>query len=237
MQDGVGQLFIVATPIGNLKDITFRAVEVLRSSNVILAEDTRSARTLLERYGILHRPLSCFAGNETRRAPWVVSRLQAGDTVSLISEAGTPGLSDPGAELVRVVVDAGYTVSPVPGPSSVMACLCVSGFKGRRVLFAGFLPRREGRKRREFLQAREASDVLVFFEHAQRMAPTLSLLRDCLQDPPVVIGREMTKMYEEFMRGSASCLAEVFLQRKRKGEMVVVVGLAQKKEDTSDTST
>jgi len=224
-EEGTGRLYIVATPIGNLDDMTSRAAGALREADLILAEDTRSARILLERHGIKKRPVSCFAGNEAKRVPLLLERLDAGETVALVSESGTPAVSDPGAELVSRAVASGYPVVPFPGASSVWACLSVSGFKGRRVLFSGFLPRKDGKKRKEFLAAAGAADILVFFEHPQRIGRTLSLLADCLEDPQVVIGREMTKKYEEFLRGSASQLSEAFRETPPRGEIAVAVQL------------
>jgi len=226
---GAGEFYVIATPIGNLEDMTRRAITVLQEADLILAEDTRTARKLLDRYGVSKRPMSCFAANEKKRVPLVLERLQTGEKVALICESGTPTLSDPGAELVSQAVESGYRVIPVPGPSSMLACLCASGFKGRHVLFSGFLPRKDGKKRKEFLEAAQAADILIFFEHPQRIARTLSLLADSLEDPEVVIGREMTKKYEEFLRGNASQLSRELQEKPPKGEIVVAVRLGETK--------
>lgn len=221
----VGQLHVVSTPIGNLGDITLRAIDTLRGVTAILAEDTRHSRHLLIRHGITTPVEAYHEHNEARQAPRIVARLLEGQSFALISDAGTPVLSDPGARLVRAAIEAGVAVSPVPGPSALLAALAASGVDADRFTFFGFLPRK-GRERVEAL------DVLVALPHTAVLYEAANRVGDTLRDIAarggggrhVVVAREMTKQFEEFRRGTVDELAEYYRESAPKGEVVIVLG-------------
>ena len=222
-----GRLYIVATPIGNLADVTLRALEILRTVPLIAAEDTRISRRLLDRHGIATRLTSFHARNATARLPGLLDHLRGGADLALVTDAGTPVVSDPGEELVRAWAAEGGTVVPIPGPSAVLAALVASGLAGPRWSFEGFLPR-SGRERRERL-ARIASDERgsVLFEAPTRVAATLvDLAAACGPDRPAAVCRELTKVHEEIVRGSLGELATLARHGSLtlRGEFVLVVG-------------
>jgi 16S rRNA (cytidine1402-2'-O)-methyltransferase len=219
-----GRLHIVSTPIGNLGDITLRAIETLRAASAILAEDTRHSRHLLERHGIATPVEAYHEHNEARATPRLIARLLAGDSLALISDAGTPLLSDPGARLVRAALDAGVVVSPVPGASALLAALTASGLAADRFTFFGFLPRK-GRERTEALQAIAAlAHLAVVYEAANRVSDTLrDISRQGAGARQAVVAREMTKQYEEFRRGTVGELAEYYQESPPRGEVVILV--------------
>jgi 16S rRNA (cytidine1402-2'-O)-methyltransferase len=223
-QAPVGRLLVCATPIGNLEDVTLRVLDALRVADVVACEDTRHTRLLLERHGVSTRTVSLHEHNERPRAAELVGRIQAGETVALVSDAGTPLVSDPGYALVRACVQAGIEVQALPGPSAVLAALVVSGLPSERWRYVGFLPRVRGQLS-ELLAA--ATDTLVAFESPGRLAGTLELL--AAQDPEraVAVCRELTKLHEEVRRGSAAELAAYYRERPARGEVVLVVGAAQ----------
>jgi 16S rRNA (cytidine1402-2'-O)-methyltransferase len=223
-QAPVGRLVVCATPIGNLQDVTIRVLDALRAADVVACEDTRHTRLLLERHGISTRTVSLHEHNERARAGELAERMRAGETVALVSDAGTPLVSDPGFALVRACVQAGIEVQALPGPSAVLAALVVSGLPSDRWRFVGFLPRARGRLG-ELLAG--ATDTLVAFESPARLAGTLELL--AAQDParPVAVCRELTKLHEEVRRGSASELAVYYRETPARGEVVLVVGAAE----------
>lgn len=222
-QAPVGRLLVCATPIGNLQDVTLRVLEALRSADVVACEDTRHTRLLLERHGISTRTVSLHEHNERARAGEMVARIQAGATVALVSDAGTPLLSDPGYALVRACVGAGIEVQALPGPSAVLAALVVSGLPSERWRYVGFLPRARGQL--SALLAR-ATDTLVAFESPGRLAGTLELLAEQDAARPVAVCRELTKLHEEVRRGSAAELAAHYRETPARGEVVLVVGAA-----------
>lgn len=217
-----GKLFIVATPIGNLEDITFRALRVLKKVDLIAAEDTRHTRKLLAHYQIATPLVSYHANNQASRGPELIGRLGQGQSVALVSDAGTPGFSDPGADLVARAWDAGIRVQAIPGPAAGVAALSISGFKGD-VTFVGFLPRREG-KRRELLEqlAREAR-VLIIYESPRRLARTLAELARHLSNRQVLVIRELTKLFEESWRGPLAEVASQLAEKEIKGECTLVL--------------
>ena len=225
-----GALYLVSTPIGNLGDMTHRAVEVLSSAALIIAEDTRHSRRLLDHYNI-STPLSPYhEHNEAKETPRLVARLRAGESIALISDAGTPLISDPGSRLVSAAVDANVQVVPIPGASSVMAALVGSGMSLEKFIFIGFLPRK-GRERGEMISEVVTSHAtVVMFEAANRVAATLGNLIDAgAGDRPAVVARELTKQFEEFRRGSVAQLAEIYKEADPKGEVVLVVAGAEKR--------
>lgn len=228
---GPGTLYLVSTPIGNLGDMTYRAVEVLSSAKLVLAEDTRHSRRLLDHYHIRTPLASYHEHNEAKETPRLVARLRSGDSVALISDAGTPLISDPGARLVRSAIEADIPVVPVPGASSIMAALVASGMPLERFAFFGFLPRK-GRERGELIADVVGSlATVVIFEAANRVRATLTALVEAGAGArTAVVAREVTKQFEEFRRGSVTELADAYRDSDPKGEVVVVIGGAEKRE-------
>jgi 16S rRNA (cytidine1402-2'-O)-methyltransferase len=223
-----GTLFVVATPIGNLEDITLRALRVLREVAVIAAEDTRRTANLLARHGITTPTTSLHEHNEARKTPAIIARLQQGENVALVSDAGTPVVSDPGAQVIRAAIDAGIRVEPIPGPSAILAALIASGLPTEGFAFLGFPPTRSKDRKQWFTKLKRCGGTLVFFEAPHRIVATLGQVRDTLGDVKVVVARELTKMHEELVRGPIS---EV-LQRLSapRGEFTVVVEIGEKTE-------
>ena len=216
-------LYVVATPIGNLEDVTLRALRVLREVDVIAAEDTRRTRKLLARYEI-HTPLTSYhEGNERAKAEALAQRLEAGESVALVSDAGTPTISDPGYRLVRAAADKGLPVTPVPGASAAVAALSVCGLATDRFVFQGFLPSRRGRRREKLQELREDPRTAVYYEAPRRVRDTLSDMREVLGDRAALVGRELTKAHEELLRGTLSELAERLDRDAPRGEFVIVV--------------
>lgn len=217
-------LYIVATPIGNLRDITLRALDVLRSADVILAEDTRQTRKLLDAYDI-ETPLTAYHDhNAAKRIPGILTRLDAGQIVAQVSDAGTPLVSDPGFKLVRAAAEAGHLVVPIPGASALLAGLVVAGLPSDRFLFAGFLPAKKSVRRRELAELAMVRASLVFFESPGRVGDCLADLKDALGDRPAILARELTKKFEETRRGTLSDLLESIQDDPPRGEIVLVVG-------------
>ncbi|HJQ19072.1 MAG TPA: 16S rRNA (cytidine(1402)-2'-O)-methyltransferase [Gemmatimonadaceae bacterium] len=219
----LGTLYVVSTPIGNMGDFSFRAVEVLRSVAVILAEDTRHSRPLLDRYEISRPLLSYHEHNEAKTTPRLVERLQSGEDIALISDAGTPLISDPGQRLVQAAVEAGIRVVPVPGASAVLAALAASGLDADHFTFLGFLPRK-GKERAQSIAAIVSSPhTTVLYEAPARVAGSLRELADGAGDRPAVVARELTKQFEEFRRGTLASLATYYSESTPRGEVVIVV--------------
>jgi 16S rRNA (cytidine1402-2'-O)-methyltransferase len=221
-----GTLQVVATPIGNLEDITLRALRVLRECDALVAEDTRRTRALLTAHGISGaKPiLSVPAFNEERRVPTVLQRLDEGETIALVTDGGTPGLSDPGMHLVRAAWERGHTVTPIPGPSALVAALSASGLDANAFCFLGFLPRTPGKLVRTLGAALELGRTLAFYESPMRIAKTLRLAAELLGPREVVVAREITKLHETFHRGTAADLAAEFTATPPRGECTVLVG-------------
>lgn len=218
----MGTLYVVATPIGNLEDITLRALRVLREVRLIAAEDTRTARKLLARYDISTPTTSYFEHNKALKVPLVLRELSLGD-VALISEAGMPGLSDPGYELVRAALQEGHRIVPVPGPSAIPTALAVSGLPADRFLFLGFLPRRPSERRALLQSVAEAPWTLVFFEAPHRILESLADLEAMLGDREIAAARELTKVHEEIWRGKTSGLRAHLAAGDTRGEFTLVV--------------
>ncbi len=220
-----GTLFVVASSIGNVQDMSPRAVETLRTADLVLAEDTRSARKLLEGYGIDRRTQSCFDANEPARADQAATLLRSGASVALLSEAGTPTVSDPGYRVVRAAIAEGARVVPVPGPSAVLAALVGSGLPTDRFVFLGFPPRKAGARQELLAQLRPLPATLVFFESPHRVVATLTDLGAVLgADRPACLARELTKTHEEFVRGTLAELAQRYESERPLGEVTLVVG-------------
>ena len=220
-----GVLYVVATPIGNLEDISARALRILGEVDLIAAEDTRTTRKLLTRYGLHVRMVSLFDANVRRRIPQLLRELEEGKQIALVSEAGTPVISDPGALLVRAAAEAGHTVTPIPGPTAIAALLSVAGMPADKFTFLGFLPRKAGQRRRLIESIAEQPWTTVFYESPHRIIVTLEALRETLGDRDIVIGREMTKLHEEIFRGTLAEAIEHF--QKPRGEFTVAVASAE----------
>jgi len=218
----VATLHVVATPIGNLEDVTLRALRVLGEAALVLAEDTRRTRVLLERHGVRAKPLSLHAHNEAARVARVLETLEAGGDAALVSDAGTPLVSDPGARLVAAVLAAGHDVTAVPGPSALLAALVVADIPAERFSFVGFLPRRKGARDALLASLRARPEALVFFEAPRRVAATLRALAGAFGSRAACVARELTKLHEEAARGTLDALAERFADGAR-GEVTIVV--------------
>ena len=233
-----GTLYIVSTPIGNLGDMTHRAVEVLSSAALVIAEDTRHSRRLLDHYRIATPLRSYHEHNEAKETPKLISRLRAGDSVALISDAGTPLISDPGSRLVAAALEANVPVVPIPGASSVMAALVASGMALERFTFFGFLPRKGGERAEMIGDVVASRTTAVLFEAANRVGATLeALVAAGAGSRTAVVAREITKQFEEFRRGSVAELAAAYSQTDPKGEVVLVIsGAATPVVSESDLS-
>ncbi len=216
-----GKLFVVATPIGNLEDITFRAIRTLRECNIILCEDTRRAKILLKHYGIEKPLISYFEGNEERRIPEIIKLLKEGKDIALISDAGTPLISDPGYRLVKRCREEGIEVLPVPGPSAAIAALSVSGLETDKFVFLGFPPKRKGKRIKLLQEVKDFEGSLIFYVSPYDINDFLEEALEVLGDRKICVCREMTKMFEEYIYGN---LSEVKDKVKPKGEIVVVIG-------------
>tara|TARA_Y100000739_G_scaffold21303_1_gene16701 strand:+ start:219 stop:917 length:699 start_codon:yes stop_codon:yes gene_type:complete len=219
----LGTLYIVSTPIGNLSDITHRAIETLESVNIIAAEDTRKSRILLSHYNVKTRTISYFEHNKFQKIDKIKQVLKKGDSVALITDAGTPGISDPAYKLIRKAIEIGCKVESIPGPSAVIASLVSSGLPTDRFIFEGFLPTKKGRKRR-MENLKEETATIVIYENVNRLQRTIKQLLDIMGDRPAVICRELTKLHEETIRGTLSSLLNLLNDRKLKGECVLLIG-------------
>jgi 16S rRNA (cytidine1402-2'-O)-methyltransferase len=216
-------LYIVGTPIGNLADITLRAIETLKGASLIVAEDTRHTRILLDRYGIRTPLMSCHKFNEASRVELVATRIRAGGAVALVTDAGMPGVSDPGARVAAACRREGLPVTVVPGPSSVSAAVALCGFSGRGFVFDGFLPHKSGARRKRLAALACAGAPVVLFESPYRLVKLMEEIRDVLGERPVFVGRELTKKFEECRTGTPSEILAAFAGRGVKGEVVVVI--------------
>ena len=216
-------LYVVATPIGNLGDITSRALDVLRDVDLIAAEDTRHSGIMLKHFGIKKPLLSYHEHNEAMRAAQLVERLAAGENIALITDAGMPGLSDPGSRLIRECIKRELRFTIVPGPSSILTALAGSGFSMEKFCFHGFLPNKSGRRERELRAAADREETTIFFESPYRLTKTLAACSDIVPDRQLCVARELTKKFEEFRRGTATELLAHYEARPPKGEIVLVV--------------
>jgi 16S rRNA (cytidine1402-2'-O)-methyltransferase len=229
-----GTLFVVATPIGNLEDITVRALRVLRDVAIIAAEDTRRTAHLLARHAIATPTTSLHEHNETGKAAAIVDRLRRGDDVALVSDAGTPTVSDPGSRLIRAAVDAGIRVEPIPGPSAVLAALTASGFETDSFTFLGFPPTKANDRNVWFDRVLAIGGLVIFFEAPHRIIATLTDLRRLVGDCDVAIGRELTKAHEEMVRGHISHIIERLIEPR--GEFTVVARIPKQPGPTAEAT-
>ncbi len=218
-----GILYIVATPIGNLEDITLRALNILRDVDLIAAEDTRHTRKLLNHYGINTSLTSYFEHNKLVKGDFVIGRLRDGRNVALVSDAGTPGISDPGYNLIKAAIEADIKVVPIPGPSAVIAAISSSGLPSDRFIFEGFLPSRDKARKNKLESLKEEERTLIFYESPQRLLSTLQDIRDKIGDRNLTVSRELTKLFEETLRGKVSEVLAALEGRSTKGEVVIAL--------------
>lgn len=232
---GAGILYVVATPIGNLEDLTFRALRVLKEVALVAAEDTRHSRKLFQHYGITTPLTSCHAHNEAAKVESLLTRLEAGESIALISDAGTPAISDPGFVLVRQCRERGVTVTAVPGPSAVTAALSIAGLPVDRFAFEGFLPAKQGARREALQSLRSEERTLVFYEAPHRLLATLhDILLEFGNARELAVARELSKLHEEVFRGNAEAALAHFGRERVRGEIVLLVapGEREKSEET-----
>ena len=219
-----GTLYLVATPIGNLEDITLRAIRTLKECDLVAAEDTRRTGQLLTHLGISKPMLSYFKFSEAKRSEEILERLRRGERIALVTDAGSPGISDPGERVVRAAIAAGHRVEAVPGPSALVAALTASGLPAEEFHFLGFLPHKSGQRRKKLESVKDIEGTLIVYESPYRVEKLLGELADVLGARPVVLARELTKRFEEFLRGTPAELLERVRARVPKGEFVVLVG-------------
>jgi 16S rRNA (cytidine1402-2'-O)-methyltransferase len=220
-------LYVVGTPIGNLEDLSPRAIETLKGVNAILTEDTRRTRILLDRFNLGTPTVSCHKFNEASRVEGVLDRLRRGESLALVSDAGMPGVSDPGSRMVAACRKAGIPVTCIPGPSSVTTAVALSGFNGTGFVFAGFTPRKSGALRKFILQFADCPAPIVFFESPYRLVKVLDEIQACLGERDLFLGRELTKKFEETVWGTPTEIRRVFQGRTIKGEIVMVIAPAR----------
>ncbi len=228
-----GILYICGTPIGNLEDITLRCLNVLKKVDLIAAEDTRHTKILLNHYQIRKPSTSYHKYSKEKKVEHILQLLQEGKKIALLSDAGMPGICDPGYEIIRKAIENSITIIPIPGVSALTTALVVSGFALERFVFEGFVPRKKGEKRRFFLNLKDEERTIVFYETPHRIKDTLNTLKEVMGDRRIVIARELTKKFEEIIRGKLSSVADSLNNREIKGEITLVLegNRASKKED------
>ncbi len=222
-----GTLFVVATPIGNLEDITLRALRILREVDQIACEDTRQTRKLLDRHGISTPLVSYHEHNEQGRAAELLGKLEAGKNVALVSDAGTPLIADPGYRIVAMARERGIAVSPIPGPSALISALSASGLPTDSLYFGGFLPAKKSQRRKTLEEAKSYSATLVFYEAPHRICESLEDIAEVLGPRRVTVARELTKIHEEFLTGSPSELRGILADRHVKGEITLIIAKSE----------
>jgi 16S rRNA (cytidine1402-2'-O)-methyltransferase len=218
-----GRLFVVATPIGNMEDVTLRALRTLRESDLVAAEDTRTTRKLLDRYDIRVPLVSFFEHNEIRRVAWILDQLREGKNIALVSEAGTPAISDPGFVLVRDAIAAGIKVVSIPGACAAAAAISVSGLPTDSFFFEGYLPRRTIKRRRRLEELRNLDATLIFYESPHRLVESLQDMLEVLGDRRAAVAHELTKIHEDMTRGTLSAILAAWRERPVKGEFTIVM--------------
>lgn len=222
MPPSTGTLYIVSTPIGNLEDITYRALKVLAGVDLIAAEDTRKTKILLDHYGISKPMVSYFSYNERQRTPQLIRQLKEGKSIALVSDAGTPGISDPAHTVVVMALEHGIPIIPIPGPSAFVSALIVSGLPTNAFVFEGFLPVKKGRATK-LAQLREETRTVILYESPHRIVKTLSQVLEVFGDRQVVVAREMTKKFEEIVRGPISAVLKEVSAKPPRGEYVLLI--------------
>ncbi len=220
---GTGRLYLVATPIGNLEDITLRALRILKEVDFIACEDTRRTRKLLAHYGIGKRLVSYYDYNKEKKAPWLVKNLLEGKSIALVSDAGTPGISDPAFYLVRLAIREGVEITPIPGPNAALSALISSGLPTDRFVFEGFLPSKPGPRRRRLQDLESERRTLIFYESPHRLLATLQDMATIFGERRVALAKELTKRFERIIRGTIDQLIQQLSEGKVKGEWVILV--------------
>ncbi len=218
-----GDLYVVATPIGNLEDLTFRALRTLGEVSVIVCEDTRRTRKLLNKYSIKKKLISYYHPKENQKIPQIISLLKQGKDVALVADSGTPGISDPGYPLIREAITQGIKIIPIPGPAAITAALSVAGLPTHRFLFLGFLPPKKEATKKLLVSLKNEKATLVFYLPTRKLLSFLDLTRETIGNRQIVIAREMTKIYEEFLRGTTEELLKKLEEKKLKGEATVLI--------------
>ncbi len=227
-----GTLYLVATPIGNLEDITYRAVKVLALVDLIAAEDTRKTKILLDHYNISKPMMSYYSYNEQARAPQLIEKLLSGQSIALVSDAGTPGISDPAFHIVQQALENGVSIIPIPGPTAFISALIASGLSTDRFVFEGFLPQKKGRKTK-WESLKSESRTIIVYESPHRIIKTLTDIQTYLGGRNVVVARELTKKFEEIVRGSVQSVLVELSKKTPRGEYVIIVEGAPKHFDTT----
>ena len=230
-----GTLYLVATPIGNLEDITYRAVKVLTSVDLIAAEDTRKTKILLDHYSISKPMMSYYSYNEQARAPQLIEKLLAGQSIALVSDAGTPGISDPAFHIVQHALENGISIIPIPGPAAFIAALIASGLPTDRFVFEGFLPLKKGRKTK-FELLKSENRTIIIYESPHRIIKTLTDIQTYLGNRHIVVARELTKKFEEIVRGAVSSVLTELTKKSPRGEYVIVIEGATKPTEVKEIS-
>lgn len=218
-----GVLYLVSTPIGNLEDITLRALRVLKEVDLVAAEDTRHTGMLLKHYNLQKRLISYHDFNKKRKAPLLIKHLKANQSVAVTSDAGTPGISDPGYYLVQLAIQENIKVAPIPGASAFLSALVVSGLPTDRFVFEGFLPAKQGKRRKRLKELQEEERTLIFYESPHRFAKTLDDISEILGQRKIVVARELTKKFEEILRSTPEEIKGYLGERKIKGELVILI--------------
>lgn len=220
-----GTLYIVSTPIGNMKDITLRALEVLRCVDLIAAEDTRRTKKLLNFYNLRVPLTSYFEHNESVKAPLIIRKIEEGKDVALVSDAGTPGISDPGYRLVRLAIESSIRVVPVPGPSAIISALSASGMPTDRFFFFGYVPAKKRDRERFLISLKRENGVIILYESPRRILKTLKEVMEIIGDVETVVARELTKIHEEFIRGRVSDVVRALEDKEIRGEVTLLLKL------------
>ena len=223
-----GKLYIVATPIGNLEDITLRALRILKEADYVAAEDTRHSLKLLNHYGIAKPLLSYWSEREKARAETIISKLRDGYSVAVISDAGTPGISDPGAVVIKRAIEEGFTIVPIPGPSALVAALSISGLPNEEFTFIGFLPSKAGRRQKKLEELKRESRTMIFYEAPHRLIAALTDIEDVFGPRQAAVVKEITKLHETILRGALTSVIEALGDMTIAGEYVIIVQGAPK---------
>ncbi|MBS3741416.1 MAG: 16S rRNA (cytidine(1402)-2'-O)-methyltransferase [Candidatus Cloacimonetes bacterium] len=229
-----GKLYLVATPIGNLEDITYRAVKILQKVDIIAAEDTRKSGILLDKYDINTPMLSYHKFNEKERAGVLTDRIKAGEDIAVISDAGTPGISDPAREIVKKSVELGIKIIPIPGPSAAISALAASGLESTTFSFYGFLPKTENKIIKFLENVKFREETSVFYESPRRVCETLKIIKQVMNNREVVVAKELTKIYEHFFRGTVEAVLEMLNEENLKGEFVIMISGAENSKQVDD---
>ncbi|MCX7785490.1 MAG: 16S rRNA (cytidine(1402)-2'-O)-methyltransferase [candidate division WOR-3 bacterium] len=221
-------LYIISTPIGNLQDITLRALDVLKKVDIIACEDTRHTGLLLKHYNIKNKLISFYEYNKKSRTPEIINMIKQGASVGLVSDAGTPGISDPGFYLIRATIAENILVTAIPGPSALLTAIVISGLPSDRFVFEGFLPKREGRKRKKLMELKDEPRTMVFYDSPHRIMKSLTTIQEIFGDRKAVLAKELTKKFETVWRGNISEIINQISDKEIKGEIVLIIAGKEK---------